>query len=67
MNYKLLSMNEIFERYYNELSQLERDVITTTDLATAELKQFESLANYKEYVETYYNDDDLHDQKGEIK
>lgn len=61
MNYKLLSMNEIFERYYNELSQLERDVITTTDLATAELKQFESLANYKEYVETYYNDDDLHD------
>ena len=61
MNYKLLSMNEIFERYYNELSQLERDVITTTDLATAELKQFESLADYKEYVETYYNDDDLHD------
>lgn len=57
MNYKLLSMNEIFEEYYNELSQLERDVITTTDLATAELRQFESLADYKEYVATYYNDD----------
>lgn len=55
-----LSMADIFNEHYNQLTQFERDVITTTDLATAEMKQFESLADFREFVNEYYNDD-LHD------
>lgn len=52
-----MEMIEIFEKHYNELTQHERDIITTTDLATAKTTTFETLDDYKEYVKEYHQDD----------
>ena len=49
-----MTMLEIFEKYYNELTQDERDIITTTDLHTAETLQFESVADFKDYAKVIY-------------
>ena len=49
-----MTMIEIFEKYYNELTQDERDTITTTDLHTSEALQFENLADFKEYAKELY-------------
>lgn len=48
-----MTMLEIFEKHYNELTQVERDVITTTDLDTATKTTFETLQDYKDYVKEY--------------
>lgn len=45
-----MTMLEIFEKYYNELTQDERDTITTTDLHTAETLQFDNLSDFKDYA-----------------
>lgn len=45
-----MTMIEIFANYYNDLTQNERDTITTTDLHTAELLHFDDLADFKEWV-----------------
>lgn len=50
----MLNMIEIFENHYNELTQKERDIITTTDYETAKNTTFESVADFKEYVKIYF-------------
>lgn len=50
-----MNMIEIFERYYNELTQKERDIITLTDLATATTTTFETIQDFKDYVNEYFN------------
>lgn len=47
------SMNDIFSEYYKDLTQLERDVITSTDYATANCKMFLGLKDFKEYAKEY--------------
>ncbi len=47
------SMNDIFSEYYKELTQLERDMITSTDYDTANLKMFLDLEDFKEYAKEY--------------
>jgi hypothetical protein len=47
-------MIEIFENHYNELTQKERDTITTTDYETAKSTTFESVADFKEYAKIYF-------------
>lgn len=45
-----MTMIEIFEKNYNELTQHERDVITLTDLHTAETLNFENLEEFKAWA-----------------
>lgn len=49
-----MTMLEIFENHYNELTQIERDVITTTDLYSATKTTFDTLQDYKDYVKEYH-------------
>ena len=51
-----MNMIEIFKNYYNELTQAERDLITTTDRATAERETFDSLEDFKAYVAEYFTE-----------
>ena len=46
-----MTMLEIFENNYEDLTQCERDVITTTDLNTAKSLNFESVEDFKEWAE----------------
>ena len=41
----------MFENNYEDLTQCERDVITTTDLNTAKSLNFESVEDFKEWAE----------------
>lgn len=49
-----MTMKEIFENYYDELSQKERDIITTTD---GDYTEFESLEDFKEYIAVNYDEE----------
>lgn len=49
-----LSMTDIFNEHYNQLTQFERDVITSTDYASANMKMFTSLFDFKDYVKICY-------------
>lgn len=51
-----MTMLEIFEKYYNELTQDERDTVTTTDLHTAETLQFENIQDFKEWAADLINE-----------
>lgn len=60
MNNNYLSMEEIFDQYYDELTRLERDVITTTDYVTTTIKMFTDVADFKDYVKLYFTEDDVY-------
>jgi hypothetical protein len=45
-----MTMINIFENNYNELTQAERDLITTTDLHTAETLKFDSVEDFKDWA-----------------
>lgn len=45
-----MTMTEIFENNYDELTQTERNVITTTDLRTAKTLQFDNITDFKEWA-----------------
>ncbi len=47
------SMNDIFSEYYKELTQFERDLITSTDYVSANLRMFTSLKDFKDYAKDY--------------
>lgn len=49
-----MTMKEIFENYYDELTQKERDIITTTD---GDCTEFESLEDFKEYIAVNYDEE----------
>ena len=46
-----MNLNEIFEKHYEELTQEERNLITTTDYNSAKNLKFETLADFKEWAE----------------
>lgn len=48
-----MKMKEIFEKYYDELTELEREVYETSDQYSSQL-DFESLEEYKEFVKLYF-------------
>lgn len=43
-------MLTIFKDHYNEITQAERDIITATDLHTAENLKFETVQDFKEWA-----------------
>lgn len=45
-----MNMLEIFKDHYKDLSQEERDIITTTDLATAEAMTFDTLEDFQDFA-----------------
>lgn len=50
-----MTMINIFENNYNELTQAERNIITTTDLHTAESLNFDSVEDFKEWAADLIN------------
>ena len=48
-----MTMIDLITDHYEELSQLERDVITTTDCYTAEITWFEDVEDFKTYCKEY--------------
>lgn len=51
-----MTMLTIFENNYNELTQAERDIITTTDLHTAETLNFTDVKDFKEWAADFINE-----------
>lgn len=49
-----ITMKDIFENYYDELTQKERDIITTTD---NDYTEFDSLEDFKNYIAVYYDEE----------
>ena len=51
-----MTMLDIFESNYNELTQSERDVITTTDLNAAATLNFDNVNDFKEWAADIINE-----------
>lgn len=45
-----MTMLELFENNYKDLTQAERDIITTTDYNTATTLHFENLEDFREWA-----------------